>query len=304
MTNPLRTSFLGKELETPLVLASGVMDISYSGMLRCAEAGAGMITTKSLTYEKRKGHKGPVVAEFPGGFINSMGLCNPGIEEGLKEIDEFKLRSDVPVIVSIFAADAEGFCKLIPYVNSSKADFIELNLSCPNVANEFGVPLASSVSAVKEIVTAVAAESNLPFIAKLSPNTYNVTQIAEMAINCGASAVNLINTLGPGMIIDINARKPVISSKYGGVSGYAVKPIAVKLVYETYHKLKCPIIGTGGAATGEDVIEFLLAGAAVVGVGTAVYYRGVEVFTVMKQEIINYLEKNSFTGINEILPIE
>ena len=166
------------------------------------------------------------------------------------------------------------------------------------------MPLASSVSAVKEIVTAVAAESNLPFIAKLSPNTYNVTQIAEMAINCGASAVNLINTLGPGMIIDINARKPVISSKFGGVSGYAVKPIAVKLVYETYHKLKCPIIGTGGAATGEDVIEFLLAGSAVVGVGTAVYYRGVEVFTVMKQEIINYLEKNSFPGINEVLPIE
>jgi dihydroorotate dehydrogenase (NAD+) catalytic subunit len=282
------------------VLASGVMGISYSGMLQAVKHGAGMVTTKSFTLEPRKGHEGPVVAEFDGGFINSMGLSNPGLREGLKEVDDFKMHSDAPLIVSIFAIEKAGFLSLIEMTNSSRADFVELNLSCPNVADEFGVPLAASKESVYEIVHAVKQFSKLPVIAKLSPNTYNVEEIALSAEKAGADALTLINTLGPGMLIDITAKKPVIKNKIGGVSGPAIKPIAIKLIYEISAKLQIPIIGTGGVLNGEDAIEFLMAGAAMVGIGTAVYYRGIEAFAKVNAEMIAYMEANGISSIDEI----
>lgn len=300
MDTRLQSHFLGIPFKSPLVLASGIVDISYSSMLKCIELGAGAVTTKSLTKIKRKGHEGPVLAEFEGGFLNSMGLSNPGIEDGIKEVEEFKTRTDAPVILSIFATSAESFLELIHFTNESKADAVELNLSCPNVGDEFGLPLAASEKAVGEIVSAVAPVSRLPLIAKLSPNTYNVAAIGKAAINAGAQALTLVNTLGPGMLIDIHARRPVFPGKFGGVSGPALKPIALKYIYETSQLLHCPIIGTGGVTTGEDAIQFLMAGAGVIGVGTSVYYRGIDVFTKINEEIIDYMDKHSLNSISEI----
>lgn len=296
----LKTNFLGIELESPLVLPAGIMDLSFSGMKYAVEKGAGIVTSKSLTLNPRKGHSGPVVAEFDGGMLNSMGLCNPGIEAGIIEIDTFKEKTDKPLIISIFGTDAEEFKNLIEIANSSKADFIELNLSCPNVFDEFGIPLSASNEKVYEIVTVSKEVSKKPLIAKLSPNVYDIKKIALSAEEAGVDALCLINTLGPGMLIDIKMRKPVLQNIFGGLSGPCVKPIALKLVYETYSTVQVPIIGTGGINTGKDAVEMLMSGSALIGVGTAVKDRGIDVFTKINNEIVNYLEENNLGNINEI----
>ncbi len=300
----LHTTFLGKELSSPLVLASGVMGISYSGLNKSIQCGAGMVTAKSVSLDPRGGHEGPVFAEYEGGILNSMGLCNPGIEEGLIEIETFKKVSDAPLILSIFATNPEDFVKLTEYANQSKADFVELNLSCPNVSDEYGVPLSASKNSVSEVIKAVKSKSTLPVIAKMSPNTYNVKEICVEAEKSGADALVLINTVGPGMMIDIKARKPVIKNKFGGVSGAAIRPIAIKLVYEVSKAVKIPIIGTGGVVTGRDAVEMIMAGATTVGVGTAVYHRGIEVFDMINREIIEIMDDLGYENIRDIKTID
>lgn len=301
----LKTEFLGTSCVNPLVLPAGLMDVSFGSMILAAENGAGLVTMKSLTLEPRAGHPGPVVHETEGAMINSMGLCNPGIDHGLEEIAEFKKRrDDVPVIASVFATDENDFVKLALAVNGSDADFIELNLSCPNVSAEFGVPLAASKESVGKMISAVKKVSSLPVLAKLSPNTYNVSEIALEAEKNGADAIVLINTLGPGMAIDIHARRAVLSAKFGGLSGPAVKAVAVKLVYQCTEKLSIPVIGMGGITTGEDAVEMKLAGAALVGVGSAIYYRGIEVFSSINKEILDYLEKEELGSIRDIKRID
>jgi len=304
MHNRLKTKFLGVEVNSPLVLPAGIMDMSFSGLSISSQNGAGIVTTKSFTLEPRVGHKGPVVAEFEGGILNSMGLCNPGIINGIAEINEFKKRSDTPVIASVFATNADDFLRLTKYINDSQADFLELNLSCPNVYDEFGIPLAASEKEVFKIVKAVKQISELPVIAKLSPNVYDIISIAKAAESAGANALCLVNTVGPGMLIDIKTVKPILFNKFGGMSGPAIKPIALKLVYQTYSAVKIPIVGTGGVKTGEDAIEMIMAGASVVGVGTAVYYRGIEVFDKINKEIIEFMNQNGYKYLEEIPKLE
>ncbi|MCD4819723.1 MAG: dihydroorotate dehydrogenase [Candidatus Cloacimonetes bacterium] len=295
-----KIKFLGKEISSPLVLPAGIMDLSYSGMSFSALNGAGIITSKSLTLEPRTGHKAPVVAEFEGGFLNCMGLCNPGIIDGLKEVNEFKKISKTPIIISIFATQLNDFLELTKFVNNSNGDFLELNLSCPNVFDEFGIPLAASKKEVFNIIQQVKKISKIPVIAKLSPNVYNIAEIAQAAENAGADAISMINTVGPGMLIDIKLRKPILFNKFGGLSGPCVKPIALKLIYQVYSTVKIPIIGMGGMKTGTDAIEMFIAGASLIGVGTAVYYRGIDVFKKINLEIEEYLDENEFETVEGI----
>ena len=304
MHKRLKTKFLDVEIKSPLVLPAGIMDMSFSGLDISARNGAGIVTSKSFTLQPRAGHKGPVVAEFEGGFLNAMGLCNPGIVDGLVEINGFKERSNTPVIVSVFATSVNDFLKLIEYVNTSKGDFLELNLSCPNVFDEFGIPLASSKNKVFEIVKAVKNVSILPVIAKLSPNVYDIVSIAEAAESAGADAICMINTVGPGMLIDTKMVKPVLFNKFGGLSGPCIKPIALKLIYQTYSAVDIPIIGMGGVKSGEDAIEMMMAGANLVGVGTAVYYRGIGVFNKINKEIINFMKENEYSDLEKIPKLE
>ena len=280
------------------------MDMSVSGLDISAKNGAGIVTSKSFTLNPRTGHPGPVVAEFESGFLNAMGLCNPGIVDGLTEINEFKECSKTPVIVSIFGTTAEEFLELTRYVNESKADFVELNLSCPNVFDEFGIPLSSSKNKVFEIVKAVKNISLNPVIAKLSPNVLNITDIAISAEKAGADALCLINTVGPGMLIDTKIVKPVLFNKFGGLSGPCIKPIALKLIYQTFSIVEIPIIGMGGVKSGEDAVEMMMAGALLIGVGTAVYYRGIEVFNKINDEIIKFLDENRFESIEDVPKLE
>ncbi|MCK5052411.1 MAG: dihydroorotate dehydrogenase [Candidatus Cloacimonetes bacterium] len=304
MQKSLKTEFLGRPITSPLVLSAGVMGMAFSGFNISIENGAGIVTSKSLTLEPRMGHKGPVVAEFEGGLLNCMGLCNPGIVDGLTEIDQFKKCSDIPIIASVFATNTIDFLKLTSHVNKSKADFLELNLSCPNVFDEFGIPLAASLEEVHNIVKAVKQISKFPVIAKLSPNVYDIVSIAKAAESAGADALCMINTVGPGMLIDTKMVKPVLFNKFGGLSGSCIKPIALKLIYQTYSAVNIPIIGMGGVTYGEDAIEMLMAGAAVIGVGTAVHYRGIEVFNKINEEIFEFMEENGYKDLNNIPRLE
>ena len=304
MHNRLKTKFLGVEVKSPLVLPAGVMGMSFSGMHISEINGAGIVTSKSLTLQPRTGHKGPVVAEFEGGILNCMGLCNPGISDGLSEVDQFKERSRTPVIVSVFATNIEDFLQLTKEVNKSKGDFLELNLSCPNVFDEFGIPLAASKEEVFKIVKAVKDISRLNVITKLSPNVYNIVEIALAAQKAGADALCLINTVGPGMAIDAKMVKPVLFNKFGGLSGHCIKPIALKLIYQTYSAVDIPILGMGGVTYGIDAVEMLMAGATTIGVGTAVYYRGIEVFEKINQEIIQFMDENGYENVEDIPKLE
>ncbi|RLC53242.1 MAG: dihydroorotate dehydrogenase [Candidatus Cloacimonadota bacterium] len=304
MHNRLKTKFLGVKVKSPLVLPAGVMGMSFSGMHISETNGAGIVTSKSLTLQPRTGHKGPVISEFEGGILNCMGLCNPGISDGLKEVDQYKERSQTPVIVSVFATNTEDFLLLTKEVNNSKGDFLELNLSCPNVFDEFGIPLAASKDEVFNIVKAVKEISNIPVIAKLSPNVYNIVEIASAAQKAGADALCLINTVGPGMMIDAKMVKPVLFNKFGGLSGPCIKPIALKLIYQTYSAVSIPILGMGGVTYGKDAVEMLMAGATTIGVGTAVYYRGIEVFDKINNEIIQFMDENGYENIIDIPKLE
>jgi len=274
--------------------------MSFSSLKRAADSGAGMVTTKSFTIEPRAGHHGPVVAEFDGGLMNCMGLCNPGIHDGLAEIAEFRSVCLAPLIVSIFGTTEVEFAALARKVRGSAADFIELNLSCPNVNEEFGVAIASSPDAVRAMVAAAKRESSIPVIAKLSPNTDDIAAVARAAVEAGADAVSLINTLGPGMVIDIVAERPVLSNTVGGISGPAVKPIAVRAIFEVRGEVDVPIIGMGGVSTGNDAVELLMAGADLVGIGTAIHTRGVSVFKRVGEEIVDFLDRTGRSSVAEI----
>lgn len=304
MQRSLKTEFLSKKVTSPLVLPAGVMGMAFSGFNISIKHGAGIVTSKSLTLKPRKGHKGPVVAQFEGGILNSMGLCNPGIVDGLTEIDQFKKRSRIPVIVSVFATDLDDFLELTKFVNKSSGDFLELNLSCPNVYDEFGVPLAASKDEVFKIVNAVKSISEKPIIAKLSPNVYDIVPIVKAAESAGADALCMINTVGPGMMIDTKMCRPVLHNKFGGLSGPAIKPIALKLIYQTYSEVNIPIIGMGGVTYGEDAIQMLMAGASVIGVGTAVHYRGIEVFNKINNEMVKFMEENEYQNLKDIPKLE
>lgn len=304
MAISLQTRFLGRELSSPLVLPAGILGMSHGSLRFALAKGYGLVTSKSLSLQPRTGHEGPVVAEFTGGILNSMGLCNPGVGEGLAEVGEFVGSTGEPVMVSLFAVNRKDFEELARITNDSAASFVELNLSCPNVMDEFGVPLAASKDLVADIVEGVRKISRFPVVAKLSPNALDAAGIAAAAEEAGADAISLINTLGPGLLIDIKARKPILHPRFGGISGPAIKPLALKLVYECAGRVRVPIIGMGGVSTGDDAVEMLMAGASLVGVGTAIWLSGVEVIEKIKSGIRDYLERENFSSPADIPKLE
>ncbi|NQV42312.1 MAG: dihydroorotate dehydrogenase [Candidatus Marinimicrobia bacterium] len=295
--------FLGKEISTPLTLASGILGISFSSLQRVVRDGAGMVTTKSLSIEPRIGHEGPVIAEFDGGLINSVGLTNPGIAEGLEEVEKFHQGIEGVVIVSVFGANAEEFVQLAKAVNDSSADILELNLSCPNVEDEFKRPFALMPDKVTEIVSAVKAVSNIPVLAKLSPNANDISAIAKLTEAAGADGLTMINTLGHGMVIDAIAKRPVLRNNFGGISGPCIKPLAIKLIHDAYKVVDIPILGTGGVSTGLDAIEMMMAGASAIGIGSAVYDHGLDVFKSIREEMETFMEVQGYAQYSDLIGI-
>ncbi|MFN2202665.1 MAG: dihydroorotate dehydrogenase [Caldilineaceae bacterium] len=302
----LAVDFLGTSLRTPLVLASGIWGTSVSLLSRAAHNGCGAVTAKSCGPVERTGHVNPTCIDWGHGLINAIGLANPGVHAEVELLKAAALaleKTGTPLIASIFAGSPQEFATVARAASTAHPAFIELNISCPNVASEFGEPFAGSPAAAAEVTAAVKEalqETGIPVIVKLAPNVPSVARVACAVVDAGADALCAINTM-PGMLIDAAARQPVLANRSGGISGAALKPIALKCVYDLYSACpQTPIIGTGGITTGLDAIEMIMAGATVVGVGSAVYTRGASAIHEICVELDSWLAVHGVDGIQSL----
>lgn len=298
-----KITFLGVPFENPIVLASGILGVTAASMKRCIDLGAGGVTIKSLSLNPRTGHPNPTMGGFDSYFLNAVGLSNPGIEEGIKEIRKFKQLCDAPLIGSVFAGTVKEFGQVAKTISQAPIDILEIDISCPNVGDEFGSPFAYNVEAATAITKEVkraTKQSGIPISMKLSPNAWNIAQIAAACEKAGADAITAVNTAS-GMAIDSSFQAPFLSNTVGGVSGPALKPIALKAVWDVYNEVTIPIIATGGVTSGEDAVEMMLAGGSLVGVGSAVFWRGPEVFKTIVREMQQYMEKHSVPSLKSVI---
>jgi len=280
------------------MLASGILGLSAESLSNIVMAGAGAIVTKSVGLKSRNGYANPTIVQTSCGLINAMGLPNPGISKFVKEIREAK-SFGVPIIVSVYGFSAEEYATVAKKAVEAGADAVELNVSCPHV-KETGSEIGQNPKILTEVVRRVKAVVEKPVFVKLSPNVTNIAEIAEAVAKAGASALTAINTV-KAMAIDTETTVPILSNKTGGLSGPATKPIAVRCAYEIYEKVKLPIIGCGGITNWRDAVEFLLAGATAVQIGTAIALKGPNVFKKVTHGLDAYLKRKGFKSVNEIV---
>lgn len=290
----------GLRLRNPTMLASGVLDETGKTMLAVAKAGAGAIVTKSIGREPRAGHPNPTVVELEHGLLNAMGLPNPGIELFAAEIEEAR-RSGVPIIGSVFGGTDEEISELAAMMEKAGADAVELNLSCPH-ADGYGAEIGSSPERVESICRLVKTSTRVPILAKLTPNTSSIADLARAAERGGADGVVAINTI-KGMVIDPDARMPILGNKLGGLSGPAIRPVGVRCVYEIYEAVRIPVVGVGGIASGRDALEYVMAGASAVQVGTAVWKVGTDVFSKICREVSEFMKENGYQSVREMVGV-
>ena len=291
----LEVDLSGLKLKSPIILASGILGVSFSSMKRVIDAGAGAVTTKSIGPRPRKGYKNPSIIEiYPGTFMNSVGLGNPGIDAFISEIKEIK-KLDIPLIVSVFGDTKEVYLDVATKAEKVGADAIEINISCPHAEVSC---IGIDKDLTFEIVKFLKNKLTIPLFVKLSPNVTNIVEIALAAEKGGADGVVAINTLS-ALKIDVNTKRPILSHGSGGLSGRAIHPVAIKKVFDLYKVLEIPIIGCGGIDSWQDAVEFILAGASAVQIGTALY-KGVEILTEINHGITQYLKDNKYKSINNI----
>ena len=321
----LSVDICGAHLRNPTVLASGILGLSEDLLIRVGEAGAGAVVTKSCGLAPRAGYPNPVVADWGAGLINAVGLSNPGVDATMEEIRTAKRvlkPKGVAVIASIFAESVWDFGVVAQKISPAAPDLIEVNISCPNVEHEFGQFFCATPYVAAQVTRRVKQCTDIPIIVKLSPNEANIAEIARAVVDAGADAVSAVNTLGPGMVLDIESRAPVISNRIGGISGPAIHPIAVRCVNDiaraiASHRLpgsqsdhgakaigdalrvNVPIIGIGGNATARDAIEMIIAGASAVGIGSAIYSRGLDVFAETTRGIAEYMRRHDYARLDD-----
>ncbi len=293
------------KLMTPLILASGVIGTSPGLLLQAARAGAGAVTAKSCSINAREGHPNPVALEWEHGIINAIGLTNPGASVEVEELVEARRllqELGVPLIANIFGGTPDEYAEAARKISEAHPDMIEVNISCPNVKDEFGTPFSGSERTAAAVTLAVRKVVDLPISVKLSPNVPDVGSIARAVEEAGADAITAINTM-PGRLINAESRSAVLANRSGGISGPALKPIALHCVAQVFSRCQLPIIGTGGVSNGRDAIEMIMAGATAVGIGSAVYYRGVEAFQLIHDEMVEFLRIEGITTVRDIIGI-
>lgn len=294
----LAVNIAGIQMKTPVMTGSGTFGFGteYSDFVDLNAIGA--IVVKGTTLKPRPGNKGRRIAETPAGMLNSIGLENPGVNEFLKNILPGLAQYDVPIIVNISGNTVEEYGELAAMLTVPGVAGLELNISCPNV-KEGGIAFGTNCNSAAAVVAMAKAHTKLPVIVKLSPNVTDIVEMAKAVEQSGADAISLINTL-LGMAIDIHKWRPVLGNVVGGLSGPAVKPIAVRMVWQVAQAVKVPIIGMGGIVTAEDAIEFMLAGASAVAVGTGNFVNPCATQEVA-EGIQKYLQSRGLTDVRELV---
>ena len=296
----MRVKIAGVEWNNPVTVASGTFGSGeeYSEFVDLNRLGA--VTTKGVANVPWPGNPTPRVAEIHSGMMNAIGLQNPGIDVFCKRDIPFLRQYDTKIIVNVCGRSTEDYCEVVERLANEDVDMLEINISCPNV-KEGGIAFGQNPKAAEDITKAVKKYAKQPVIMKLSPNVTSIAEMAKAVEAGGADAVSLINTI-TGMKIDINRKSFVLANKTGGVSGPAIHPIAVRMVYEAANAVKVPVIGMGGISTAEDAIEMILAGASAVSVGTANFHNpGVTMEIV--DGIAEYMERQGFKSIAEMVGI-
>jgi dihydroorotate dehydrogenase (NAD+) catalytic subunit len=300
----LKVDLCGVDLPNPLILASGILGTEAALMVRVAQAGAGGVTAKSCSLRPRIGHPNPTVLAWEHGLINAVGLANPGVEMEAGELARTKQMLKplgAALIASVFADTVDNFAQVAAGIAEAGPDLIEVNISCPNVHDEFGTPFAADAPAAAEVTAAVkeGVAGRIPVLVKLSPNVTNIAAIARAVESAGAEGITAINTL-TGMVIDVHAQHPVLANRTGGLSGPAIRPLAIRCVYEIYRAVEIPIVGTGGVSSGRDAVEMIMAGATAVGVGSAIYGEGPEALGRIRDEMHLLMAELGFESVAEM----
>lgn len=294
----LKVNFAGVQMKNPIVTASGTYGFGREYEEFYPLSTLGGISSKGITLELRKGNPTPRVAETPAGMLNSVGLQNPGVKAFIEKAVPYLQTKDTAIIANLAGSAMEDYVESAKLLDKSDIDMIELNISCPNV-HEGGATFGVSCPAAYDLTKAVRQVTSKPLMVKLTPNVTDITQVALAVEEAGADAVSLINTL-LGMKIDIHTRRPVLANNVGGLSGPAVFPVALRMVWQVANAVKIPVMGLGGIATASDVIEMMMAGARAVQVGTAMFTDPFAPVKIIKG-LEEFLEKENIKDINEIV---
>lgn len=295
----LKVNIAGIEWKNPITVCSGTFSARDSGEFYDINS-LGAIVTKAVSFEPLEGNPTPRIAETYGGMLNSVGLQNPGAEQFCRDELPYLKGFNCPLIVNVAGKTIEEYCLATDMLSAAGADMLEINISCPNV-KEGGLSFGTDASTAARLTKEVRRTTDKPVIIKLSPNVTDIAEIARAVEAEGADAVSLINTL-LGMRIDVVTKKPILSMGAGGLSGPAIKPVAVRMVYQVRRAIKLPIIGMGGIMTGEDAAEMILAGADAVAVGTAALVDPVAPVRIL-DELMEYMAGQGFDSIEDIYKV-
>lgn len=299
----LSANLCGVQLPNPTVVASGILGLSHEVMARAARSGAGAVTTKSCSLRPRPGHHNPVVLDWGPGLINAVGLSNPGVEVMVEEIRDAKEKLaplGVPVIASIFADTIYDFGTVARFIAEAEPDLIEINISCPNVDTDYLQMFAADPYVAAQVTHRVKMNTDIPVLMKLSPNVTDLVEVAKAVVEAGADGITAINTVGPGIVLDIETCRPVLAHGTGGLSGPAIRPITVRCVRDICRAVDAPVLAVGGVTTGRDVVEMLLVGATAVGIGSAVASRGIDVYQKVCDEVEEYMQRHGYSNLDEM----
>lgn len=291
---------LGKiHLRNPTMLASGILGISQSIFERLYQENIGGIVTKSISVNPMKGYPNPTVIPLGGGsYLNAVGLSNPGVNAFSKELSQNKT---IPIIISLIGSSEKEFSKMVKAFDKLNILGYEINLSCPHVS-KMGMEVGDDPEAVNKIVKTVRMNTTKPISVKVGVGSIDVVELARVALDAGANIITAINTLR-AMSIDVETMMPILSNRIGGLSGNAIKPIGIRCVYEISKKLEAPVIGCGGVSSWKDVIEYMIAGASAVQIGSVLGSTGPRIFNQITKELKNYAEKKGLRNISEIIGI-
>jgi dihydroorotate dehydrogenase (NAD+) catalytic subunit len=287
-------------MRNPTMLAAGILGSTASSLNWAGKSGAGAVVTKSFGLNPNKGYANPTTVEVTGGVINAIGLSNPGVENFKSELE--KLNKSVPAVASLYGANPKEFSEIATRVEDL-VDALELNISCPHAMGGCGSAIGQDPELTREIVKSVKKSVDIPVFVKLTPNVTDIIGIARSAADAGADALTMINSLGPGMRIDIETGNPILNNKFGGLSGPAVKPIAIRCIFEVYDSVDIPLIGVGGIRNYEDVIEFLYAGASCIQIGTSIMYDGMGIFGKIVTGLERFMDDKGYDSVSEMVGI-